>query len=291
MSWKQPIDDQRIENIFGSDYACAALMVLLLRKARNEDMYESKTVNGKPYQLSRGQVIFSLNFFAKRLLRTVSGTRKCMLRLEEVHKVVTSERTLNYTIVTIKDYNSWVDMSHVTSNESNEEVTEKCMRSNIPKSVKNDKNVKSVESEKDFEEFWELYPVKTSKKKAKEIYIKIYSKEKHLEILKGLNKYINNHKYLEEKKKKDTRVFIPQYANPTTWLNQERWNDQYDNPVDNKPKIEIPIELQETFKEFKQIQQDMKSFQGTSQQIEEEYKKRGYYDKLNLLEKGGVHLD
>lgn len=69
-----------------------------------------------------------------------------------------------------------------------------------------------------FEEFWNDYPLKVSKKKAQQIYSRI--KEVDRAVIK-----------LDLPKRKETdswkREFIP---HPTTYLNGERWTDEYVSP-------------------------------------------------------------
>lgn len=69
-----------------------------------------------------------------------------------------------------------------------------------------------------FEDFWELYPKKVSKKKSMDIYEKIVvSKDIEEKVMEGLSRYI--------KKWKGEATDIKYIPNPTTWLNQERWDD------------------------------------------------------------------
>lgn len=88
-----------------------------------------------------------------------------------------------------------------------------------------------------FDEFWQTYPNKVgSKIEAMKGYIRAREKHKtsHEEIMKGL-------KLAKEQLWADTeRKFIP-YA--STWLNQERWNDEVDLPEEN-PWTEEQIEIQ-----------------------------------------------
>ena len=68
-----------------------------------------------------------------------------------------------------------------------------------------------------FEKFWSLYPKKISKKKTMEIWNKIKPDKNLLEVIL---------KAIEVAKKTDQwkRGYIP---HPTTYLNQERWNDKF----------------------------------------------------------------
>lgn len=72
-----------------------------------------------------------------------------------------------------------------------------------------------------FEEFWQAYPKKRSKAKCKEWYLKHKpSEELHGKILMSINFYASNDDW-----KKDNGKYIPY---PTTFLNQKRWEDYYD---------------------------------------------------------------
>ena len=70
-----------------------------------------------------------------------------------------------------------------------------------------------------FDIFWAEYPNKVSHKKAKQIWEKLMPDEELFEkIMAGLSKAKKSSQWL-----KDGGTFIP---HPTTWLNQERWNDE-----------------------------------------------------------------
>ena len=68
-----------------------------------------------------------------------------------------------------------------------------------------------------FESFWKIYPKHQDKKKAKQKFLKACTNEKEYKaIMDGLRNV------LPVWAKKDTK-YIPM---PTTWLNDERWNDE-----------------------------------------------------------------
>ena len=73
-----------------------------------------------------------------------------------------------------------------------------------------------------FNEFYKLYPKKVDKKKSQDKYIKLMTKNKSLHpmIIIELNKQI------DWRKNADQKTFIPEWKNPTTWLNGECWNDE-----------------------------------------------------------------
>jgi hypothetical protein len=80
-----------------------------------------------------------------------------------------------------------------------------------------------------FDHFWSKYPRKVSKKKTLEIWKRINpSKNLADKIMASLDNHINSRQW-----KKDNGAFIP---HPSTWLNQERWNDELE--VDQESKVD-----------------------------------------------------
>lgn len=70
-----------------------------------------------------------------------------------------------------------------------------------------------------FEAFWKEYPRKVSKKKAEQSWLKINPTPS---IVQKIMASLATHRESPQWKK-DDGMFIP---HPTTWLNQERWNDE-----------------------------------------------------------------
>ena len=81
----------------------------------------------------------------------------------------------------------------------------------------NNKNI--IKEDNKFDEFWQLYPNKKEKKKAKEKFIKILKTTEFDVIMNGLKNYLE---YIQFKKLEDKYI-----KHPTTWLNGECWNDEY----------------------------------------------------------------
>lgn len=80
----------------------------------------------------------------------------------------------------------------------------------------------NLQIENEFEEFWKAYPRKgCTKKTAKTSFIKARKKNKvtYETIMNGLYKYIS---YIEENNTEDNFI-----AHASTWLNQERWENEY----------------------------------------------------------------
>ena len=94
----------------------------------------------------------------------------------------------------------------------------------------------SIETSSDFEGFWETYPKKIDKERAKKIWFNI--KPSIDLILKTLKWQVKLDEWL-----KDNGKYIP---NPSTYLANQRWNDEPTKKVDNVAdffKREIVVKL------------------------------------------------
>ena len=74
-----------------------------------------------------------------------------------------------------------------------------------------------------FDDFWSAYPRKTVKSAARKAYAKAVKKARHDEIMFGLSRHLPALQAKEQQ-------FIP---HPATWLNQERWSDEPEQPDNN----------------------------------------------------------
>ena len=72
-----------------------------------------------------------------------------------------------------------------------------------------------------FDQFWKLYPRKVGKGKARQAFEKALEKTDIETILAGVEAYVYHEGY-------NDMEFI---AHPTSWLNGERWDDEYDTPL------------------------------------------------------------
>jgi hypothetical protein len=69
-----------------------------------------------------------------------------------------------------------------------------------------------------FKQFWDKYPRKTAKAPAQKVFARALTKIDFEDMMKKLDVFIDVHK--------DTKKqFLP---HASTWLNQERWNDEYE---------------------------------------------------------------
>jgi len=80
----------------------------------------------------------------------------------------------------------------------------------------------------DFEAFWEAYPRKVGKGAARKAYGQAVKKTAPASILEAIPVYIAN------------KPAWQSFAHPATWLNAERWNDEYGPPpgIPTKPELE-----------------------------------------------------
>ena len=72
-----------------------------------------------------------------------------------------------------------------------------------------------------FDQFWEAYPKKKGKGQARKAFERALKKTDMETLLEGVSEYVRNSRWEDEQ-------FI---AYPATWLNGERWTDEYDSPA------------------------------------------------------------
>lgn len=185
------------------------LFIHLLLKANHKDK-EWRGIVIKRGESLTGRMILSVETgLSEQQVRT--SLKKLKLTNE-----ITVKTTNRYSIITINNYSS-----HQEDNrQPNQQITNKEPTDNqqvtTNKKLKNEKNEKNIYH---FHLFWDKYPKKVGKKKSKSIYKKIVKSSKiEGKIFKGLEDYIR--KWNVEG---TPLSYIP---NPTTWLNQERWEDE-----------------------------------------------------------------
>ncbi len=86
---------------------------------------------------------------------------------------------------------------------------------------------KEKKTNKDFETFWNLYNKKTSRVDAERKFKAALKTTSFENIINGLNKYI-----------KSRGVESKFWKNPSTWLNQECWNDEYSVKNDTNDNLD-----------------------------------------------------
>ena len=146
--------------------------------------------------------------------------KKCVSYLRKKKMVLTKRSTRGFTISVLK-YNVYQDLGNYRSTR---EAPEKHQRSTtINKNDKNDKN----NTPDGFEEFWKEYPKKVGKTTAEKAWGK--ANPDHLVVLRSLAKHKQTNQWV-----KDSGQFVP---NPTTWINQKRWEDEVE--ATNRPITQL----------------------------------------------------
>lgn len=110
MSWKQPIPVE-VPQLVGDEFALTVFQKLLLRCAN-----EPRTVyvGDAPVDLLRGQCVVGRFELAKcfGLKREESSRiRRILTKLEKKAKLITKRRSINCSIVTVINYDSWTSMT------------------------------------------------------------------------------------------------------------------------------------------------------------------------------------
>jgi len=142
------------------------------------------------------------------------------------HTMVHTMKLTHGMLVTILNYNKYQDpKNYVKYNETYKEHTRNIQAVDTKQECNNVNNEKQVKSDGHFLQFWKAYPKKVGKKAAEKSYKNISQSKEQLNII--LNA-IEKQKRSIQWEKEDGK-YIP---NPTTWLNQGRWDDEL------KPKPE-----------------------------------------------------
>ena len=82
-----------------------------------------------------------------------------------------------------------------------------------------------VEKMSDFDTFWSRYPRKVGKGTARKAWVKALTKATAEQIIAGLESQLY---HLQAQYRGPGEDFRP---HPSTWLNGERWDDEYDEPM------------------------------------------------------------
>lgn len=126
-------------------------------------------------------------------------------------------------------------------------------------------SIEDTYAQKCFTNFWEMYPRKMARSKSEKSFCKVCTDENHyIQIMNGLARWNDYWSTIDDKQ------FVPY---PTTWLNQERWNDDVPQAAKhgtsayvikkpdymNKPIIESRPATENEIAELQKIQQQIKT--------------------------------
>lgn len=80
-----------------------------------------------------------------------------------------------------------------------------------------------IEPEEEFETFWKLYPRRKGKGDARKAFKRARKQVEFSTLMEGLRAYTQ---WCAAEMKESRYI-----CHPSTWLNQERWEDEYDEPA------------------------------------------------------------
>jgi len=171
-------------------------------------------IGSKKVTLNSGQLITGRKVMAKVLKINESKIQR-ILKLFENDKQIEQQTNNVCRIISIL---KWSDYQ-----QSNIQVNNKRTLNNNVKNVKN--NIYTS----DFEIFWKLYPRKVGKPKAFSSFKKAVKSNESQLIIDSLKNHLTIWSGQEIE-------YIP---HPTTWLNQERYNDQVSKPDKKLLNVEV----------------------------------------------------
>jgi len=190
--------------------------------------YIDKTWRG--ILIKRGQLITSVDSLSEQLGLTTQNIRTALKHLG-LTKELTIETTAHYSLITLSNY----DKYQGTNKPANKQVTNSQQTPN--KRLTTTKERKEVKERKEtttknglFLEFWESYPKKVGKGAAEKVWLRITDKQSVIEKIKNSLEWQKN----SEQWSKEGGQYIP---NPSTYLNQQRWEDEPPKKVERKKFI------------------------------------------------------
>ena len=169
---------------------------------------------GKKFILKPGQFITSLKSLIKKTGCSSQVIRTSLVKFENL-EFLTNESTKTGRLITITNWSSYQLPKNPTNKATNKDLTKSQQRSNNYQECKECKNKYSI----DFLEFYSAYPLKKSKSKAFESWKKL--KPDLTVCLSAIQSQIIEKAFLKAEKK-----FCPEWKHPSTWLNQQCWEDE-----------------------------------------------------------------
>lgn len=180
---------------------------------------KSVWIRGVEVKVKRGQSCRSILTLAERWQWSRNKVKRFLKWLKTNHQI-NHQKTNVTSVITIVNYNKW--QIGEPPNEPPNEPPKGHQKDTKRTTNKNEKNEKEIYTTS-FLSFWQKYPKKTGKGGAFKSYQNIKSPKPTLEqILKSLNEHQKSDQW-------QTKQFIP---NPSTWLNQRRWEDEIETQPD-----------------------------------------------------------
>lgn len=214
-------DDEKIQLIEAVPELGDAFLVIWIRLLAlagkinsNGFIFIAENIPYSPKQLS---IIFrkseevvraALKLFADLRMIEINDCNVIKISNWEKHQSIGMDRIRSLTKARVEKFRSKQKNCNVT-------VTQ-CNATDSDSDSDSDSDIRYIQW---FDKFWDEYPRKVSKKKAKSIFLKICKNE---ETLQEMLTAISIQKQSEQWQKNNGQ-FIPY---PTSWLNQERWEDE-----------------------------------------------------------------
>ena len=184
-----------------------AVWIYLLLKATHTErdiIFEGERITLKPGQFTTGRKVISqewgINVNESKIQR--------ILKTFEIEQQIEQQTTPRCRLISILNWQEYQLGEQLNEQQVNNKRT-------LNKKDKNEKNIIDVQ----FEEFWELYPKKVGRKPARNKYNIALKKTGHENIIDSLKTHLKSWNGTAAE-------YIP---HATTWLNQERWNDEIES--------------------------------------------------------------
>jgi len=162
-------------------------------------------------KLEPGQFVFGLKVASKDL-KIPKTTIYRILKFLKSEGNLSIKAENKFSIITIMNWERYQD----TKNQNGKQMENKRKTNGNIQEVK---EVKNKEYSKDFLEFYSAYPLKKSKAKAYKAWKKL-KPDLHT-CLAALQSQMIEKGFLKAEKK-----FCPEWKHPSTWLNQQCWEDE-----------------------------------------------------------------
>ena len=173
---------------------------------------ETKTMMGlRTIELKPGQFVFGLSVASSDLKIPKTTIYRILERLKKEGNISVKPEN-KFSIITIINWDAYQD----TQNQNGKQMENKWKTNG---NIQEQKKLKNKEYSKDFLEFYSAYPLKKSKAKAYQAWKKL-KPDLHA-CLAALQSQMIERGFLKAEKK-----FCPEWKHPSTWLNQQCWEDE-----------------------------------------------------------------
>lgn len=218
MQWRIKLHRKMVDWERYTDHKVMILFLHLLLTVNHKDKKWRWNI------IPKWSTIKTLATLSEELGLSVMSIRTCIKKLKSTWEL-TQSKIGRYGLITIVKYGEYQDINtnintEVTQyqHDTNTEVTP----NNNDKNIKNEKNKEKI-YKKDFLEFRDKYPVKKWKAKAYEAWNKKKSKPDIQTIAQKIQDMMDEYEY-----KNRLKEFVAEYKHPTTWINQECRDDEYE---------------------------------------------------------------